>query len=202
MTTKLLVFNEALRILGNPILSSVDQAGEDARQLRDAYIPSVMACYEAGNWKSAIIRAELSRLATTPSWGYSYYYALPADFVRVVDISETGAIGDDLDEYVIENGNIATNAETVYLRYISSELVTLTPGEWTQAFADFVSATMAVRCAPKLNAAALEAASQFQEKYRLMALAVDAIQNPPARRKPGTFVKAVRYGARYNGGRY
>lgn len=192
MPTKLQVFNESLRILGQPLLSTPDQAGEDGKQLRDAYEGAVNWCYEQGNWNSAIERAELAQAATPPSWGYDYYYELPAAFKRLVDISETGTRWDDHTDYQLENGKIATNAATLYIRYISSELVTLTPGEWTQAFSDFVSATLAFRCAPKINASALSSAAEQMENNRRIALGVDAVQNPPAVRKPGSFVRAIR----------
>lgn len=198
MPTKLSVFNKALRILGQPTIATVDQNDEAGRFLRASWEESVNACYEVGNWNSAIERAELSQSATAPGWGYDYYYELPDDFVRLVQISSTGDINEDFTAYRPENGMIATNASTLFIRYVSSNLLTLAPGEWTQAFANFVSATLAVDCAPKLNPTGLELASQQQEIFKKTALSIDAIQDPPAQRKPGSFTMAQRG---YRGGR-
>lgn len=198
MPTKLSVFNKALRILGQPALGTVDQNDEAGRFLRASWDETVNACYEVGNWNSAIERAELAQSVTVPTWGYSYYYELPDDFVRLVQITQSGDINEDFTGYRIENGMVATNAETLFIRYVSSNLLTLAPGEWSQAFADFVSASLAVDCAPKLNPTGLELASAMQDKFRKTALAIDGIQDPPAERKPGSFVMALRG---YRGGR-
>lgn len=192
MPTKLSVFNEALRLLGQPLMSNPDSTGEDGRQMRDAYVGAVNWCFEQGSWNFAIVRQQLARDAAVPSWGYKYYYQLPPDYRRTVEISETGYPGSALLAFEVEDGKIATNAEMVYLKYISSELLTLTPGEWSQSFSDYVSAVLALRTCPKLNANAMNEVNAAVKSYRLIALANDAIQSPPQRRQPGAFVQAIR----------
>lgn len=194
MPTRLSVMNKALRILGQPALASPDQNDEAGRLLRASWDESANACYEVGNWNSAIERVELSRSSIVPAWGYSYYYELPGDFVRLVQISQSGDNNEDFTGYRPENGMYATDAETLYIRYVSKNLMILAPGEWTQAFADFVSATLAVDIAPKLNPTGLEFASEIQEKKKRTALSIDAIEDPPAMRKPGSFVRALNRG--------
>ena len=51
---------------------------------------------------------------------YTYSYALPSDFLRVLKIHNgtTDSIASDLD-YKVEGKNIVTNQTTVYLAYIS-----------------------------------------------------------------------------------
>lgn len=197
MPTKLSVFNEALRILGQTRLTTPDAETEHGRQLRDAYDGAVMTCYESGNFNHTIKRVELSRLGTTPAWGYQYYYGLPTDFLRVAEISASGVPNDPLVDYEIEDGGLATDSDKVYLKYVSSELLVLTPGEWSQSFADFVSATLALRVAPKVASSNIELAMEHEKRYRAKALSLDAIQNPPARRIPGRWASAAR-GARRN----
>lgn len=199
MATKLSVFNEALRILGQPPLASPDANNEHGRQLRDAWEGAVLWCYEQANWNHTIVRVTLSRLADAPAWGYSYYYQLPTDFVRVAEISETGMVDDPLTAYEIENGKVATNAEQVYLKHVSSELLTLTPGEWSQSFSDLVSAELAVRTAPKLAASNIEMALETRKQRTPQAKSLDAIQNPPQRRRMGNWARAARGGALHDG---
>lgn len=200
MPTKLSVFNQALQILGQTMLTSPDAEIESGRQLRAAWEAAVSYCYEVGAWTFISKRATLARNGGTPDFGYSYYYDLPSDYMRTLFISATGLMTDPLLDYQPENGMIATNAEAVYLRYVSRDLATLAPGNWSQAFADYVSANLAVRVAPKLNPSALEAASQTEQKNRIFALSSDAVKNPPARRRPGTFVQAVTMGSRFGNG--
>lgn len=196
MPDKLSVFNGAIRILAQPLLGSPDDQRDDARQLRAAFEPAVNACYEAGNWKSGIKRVELAQAAQGPVFGYQYYYTLPGDFVRLVQITGSGQRFDDLILYEMEAGKIATDAPNIFLRYVSRDLITLAPGSWTQAFADYVSARMAFLAAPKVNAGALQAASQIMEDAEKTALSVDAVRDPPEIRRPGNFVRAVRMGSR------
>lgn len=196
MPTKLNVFNGALLILAQPIMVSPFDVREDGKLLRERWEAAVNAAYEIGDWNSAIVRKKLSQSATAPEWGYKYYYPLPPDFVRMVQINSTGQRHDDDIEYQIEGKGIATDASDIYIRYVSSELLVLVPGEWSQSFADYVSASLAFLVAPKINASQLQAASQIMEQRRKVALAVDAVQSPPEIRKPGNFVRAVRYGSR------
>jgi hypothetical protein len=197
MPTKLSIFNEALRILGQPRLTTPEAETEPARQLRDAYEGAVMACYEAGNFNHTIRRAVLARLGTTPAWGYQYYYQLPTDFKKVAEITSSGLPDDPLVDYEIEEGGLATDADAVYLKYVSSELLVLTPGVWSQSFADFVSGTLAARTAPKIASSNIELAVEWEKRHRLKALAIDAVQNPPRRRIPGRWAASAR-GARRN----
>jgi len=192
MATKLSVFNEALRILAQPLVASPSGPGEDLRQLNGAWDSVIRACYEIGNWNFLVTRAELARAAEVPVWGYSYYYTLPTDFSRVVEISETGVNHDPLLRYEIERGKVATNVETVYLKYISTNIAAITPGDWSQAFADYVGASLALRTAPKLNPANLELADGLVKSSRVRALSTDAIQNPPAMRQQGNWARAAR----------
>lgn len=196
MPTKLGIFNESLRILGQTLLTTPDAQVESARQLRDAWDSVVPACYEIAPWKFLTTRAVLARSVDTPVFGWDYYYDLPGDYVRTVQISPTGRPDDDLTDFDIEKGKVATNAGALYLRYISSDLMTLAPGDWTQAFADLVGATLAIRTAPKLNPSALEAASQMEARYRTTALSTDAIKSPPPRRQKGSLARAVTLGNR------
>jgi hypothetical protein len=192
MATKLSTFNEALRILAQPGLGSTSGNSEEHRVLNGAWDDVIKAAYEIGNWNFLLTRAILSRHASVPVFGYQYYYTLPTDFARVAEISRTGVAHDPLLRYELERGKIATDAEAVYLRYVSTNIEAITPGDWSQAFADFVGATLALRCAPKLNAANLSLADGLVKSSRVRALSIDAIQNPPAERQQGSWARAAR----------
>lgn len=198
MPSRLDTMNSALRILGQTLLVSPDAALESARQLNGAWNSAVGAAYEITNWTFTLKRIMLPRSADVPAFGYDYYYDLPGDWARTAYISATGIPDDHLRDYATESGKIATNADQVYFRYVSRDLMSLTPGSWSQSFADYVSAQLAIRTAPKLNPSALEAASQFEQKYRVQAVSGDAVKNPPARRLRGSLARAVTLGSRIN----
>ncbi len=192
MPTKLSVFNEALRILAQPPLANSDVNLEEGRQLRSAWDSSVGAAFEGADWEWLKRRLKLGQSATPPAFGYQYYYELPGDFARVVQISSTGRPDDDEILYSLEDGKIATDASAIYLVYITNDLTSLEIGKWSQTFADFVSADLAVRTAPKLNSSALQVASQLLAERSANATSRNSIKQPPARRHPGSFVRSLR----------
>ena len=65
------------------------------------------------DWNGISKRAELTENETPPDFGYDNAFDLPADFIRFC-----GEDDEDVDEYIVESGQILTNAEEVYLRYV------------------------------------------------------------------------------------
>lgn len=62
-------------------------------------------------WKDATIRVVLSPLSAGPVFGYDYYFQLPGDCLRLLEI-----ISDS--DYKLENGKIATMDSSINIRYI------------------------------------------------------------------------------------
>lgn len=191
MPTKLTVFNDALLLLGQPMMQDPADSGEDGDQLRAAWEPSVEICHEKTEWDHAVKRWQCARLASVPTNGYYYYYAIPADALRIITVSETGEVGDDLIAYEIEEGKLATNAQTVYIRYVSDDAMN-NPGRWSASFAYFVSCTMAARVAPKINQSALEHIIKERKKAQSDAIGLDAAQGPPKPRRHGMWSRSAR----------
>jgi len=196
LATKLGVFNDALLILTQGVLDNPDPSpsNERSRVLNANWVPAVEACLERADWDFAEERAQLARVTPAPAFGFSYYYGLPTDCLRVTFVSETGIEGDDLLNYKIEKGKIATDAETLYLKYVSSTAISY-PGRWSSNFARYVSAELAFRSL-KLNSSAEERAKKELKEAKSDAVGVDAVQNPPTFRKPGQWVQAARTGRR------
>lgn len=191
MPTKLTCFNQALRLLAQPQMQDVADTGEDGDQLRSAWQAAVEICHEATEWDHAIKRWQCNRLAATPTSGYDYYYVVPADCLRIIDISETGEPSDRLLDYKIEEGKIATNAQTVYIRYVSDDAMN-NPGRWSQTFGYFVATELAAQCAPMLNQSALEHIVKERKKAKSDAIGLDAAQGPARRRPHGAWSRAAR----------
>lgn len=176
MPTKHEVLNAAAILCGEPPLQDVDEESEAGRVLRDRYNPAVAACFEAQGWNFAEARAALARLSETPAWGYDYYYQTPGDMVRILAISETGEEDSTTIKWRLEQGKIATDATSLYVRYTSSANIPL-PGMWTQSFADWVAAEVAVRSCPKLNPKNINICADAAKVARRMARTVDGSQN-------------------------
>lgn len=198
MPTQLSCFNDALLILGQAPLDNPNPnpSNERSRILNANWQPAVEHCLEQAAWDFAEKRGILSRVTPAPAFGYSFYYNLPADCLRLTFVSQSGLEGDDLLTYKVEEGKIATSAETVYAKWVSSETIAF-PGRWSSTFARYVATELAVRSF-KLNASALEHAKDERKKAMREAPGVDAVQNPPQFRKPGQWVRVARFGRRGN----
>ena len=192
MSTQLAIFNEACRILAQPSISSPSDQNERARTLLDAWTPAVLTAMEQGAWQWGITRAgPLAQLATPPVWGRLYAYQLPGDCVRVVFVSPSGIEWDDAIDEDIENGMIASDEPIIFVKYVSNTSIN-TPGKWGQGFADWISAEMAFRSAPKIAPAREEAAGKILITRRKIALSSDAVNQPPQIRKEGNWARAHR----------
>ena len=200
MPDQLGIFNEAARICGQSDLQNIDEQSETGRQLRNSWLPAVRYCFEQSGWQITEKRAILARSATAPAFGYAYYYNLPADCLRVLAVSETGEPDDAPLRWRLEGGQIASDAETIYLLYATHDKMAL-PGQWSQTFGDWVAAEIASRVAPRLNPKAVELAMGLAKKRRVEARNLDAMQQPAKQHRPSSWAMAPRSGRNTEQGR-
>lgn len=193
MPSKLDVMNFALTILEEPPLVSPDQAGHAAIILRANYESAVAKCLEKAPWNFGVTRVQLTRLSETPAFSYTYYYAKPADCMRILSCHDIGYDTDGFTDWRDEDGKIASNAETMYMRYVRRDLST-NPGAWPQCFADYVSADLAVRVGPRIKTGDFnyQVAKDSLEMREGDALAFDAAQSPPKRWNQGRWLRSQR----------
>lgn len=198
MATQHTIFNLAAGLCGEPPLQNVDEASEVGRQLRAFWDGTVATCMEAYPWNFLEVRTQLSRAAAAPKWGYDYYYPLPADCEKVVRVSTTGEEEEDFYNWREEQGKIASSAETIYLLYTSSERKTQS-GHWTETFAEWVAAELALKIAPKLALSSKDLERLMDERKRLRreARSIDAANNPPRRQPMGSWARAARSHGRH-----
>lgn len=191
MATKLTVFNDALLLLGQPLLESDLEEGTDGDLLRAAWEGCVKMAHEKTAWDFAKVRHQCARLAAVPEFGYQFYYAVPADCLRLLHVSETGDPNDRMLRYEGEHGKIATDAETVYIVYIS-DTSEAAVGRWSESFAYYVATVLAARVAPKINPDAVENIGKERKRALSDALGLDATQGPPQLRPHGSWARAAR----------
>lgn len=193
MASKLTVFNDALGLLGQPLLESDDQAGEDGETLRGHWDSAIKIAHEKTAWDFAKTRAQLARQSDVPVSGYQFYYSLPANARRILWYTQTGSDLDRLIDYEGETGRIATDAQAVYCVYVSDDSLTQL-GDWSESFAYYVATELAFKAAPKINQSAMESIAKERKKALSDAIGLDATQGPPKRRPMGSWAKAARTG--------
>lgn len=191
MPTQLSVYNSALGLLGQGPLTTVSTANENTRVLNSHWDTVVNRCHEKTAWDHAKVRRELARLEATPEFGYEYYYAVPSDCLRWLKLSQSGAEGDDLQDFEHENGRIATNASTVYMLYVSENART-NPGRWSDTFAHYVACELAFLAMGKINSSAAELVTRERKKALSDAVGLDATQGAVRQRRHGAWSRAAR----------
>ncbi len=193
MTAKLSIFNEACKLLGEPLLLNLTDNNERLRILLDSWDTSVATALEQATWQFGTKRTTPAQLSLTPDWGRSYFYQLPVDCARVVFVSATGAEDDGILNYSVESGLLATDEPVVYIRYITYASINQVVN-WNQGFADFVASEMAFRSAPKISPTHVNNILRTLEMRRKIAFSSDAVNQPAQLRRPGNLLRACHGG--------
>ena len=126
MASKIQICNRALSKLGADRITSLDDDNKSARAMKSAFDFVRDAELRAHVWNFSVARAELAALATTPVWGFQYEYALPEDFIKLLEIRDLYSNANTLDYrttpaplWQMEGGLLKTDAESpLYIRYV------------------------------------------------------------------------------------
>lgn len=182
MASKTQIGNRALSKLGQPRVSNIDTTDtKAARTIAEMFDQVRDALLESYPWKFAIKRTSLAPDGTSPSWGWTYSYTPPSDFLSIYRIRYTP-------DYEFEGGKILTDeGATLYLQYISKITET---GLFTPTFSEALASNLAVE--------AVEAITQSNTKKTLLerdfstiidnAFRTDAINNPIERLEEDAWV--------------
>ena len=108
--------NMALDSLGQQTILALTDDSKQARACNSRYATARDAVLRAHRWNCATKRAVLTKLSSTPAWGFANTFQLPSDFIRSADL-------DDLTlKYRIEGGDdgrvLVTDEGTVNLLYV------------------------------------------------------------------------------------
>lgn len=169
---------------------------EDSREGRACYLvyePVRDAVLADFPWNSCMKRARLSLLAAAPTWGYDHKYQLPADCLRVwqvsadADTDETESV-----EFVIEGRELLTDEDTVYILYSSRETDV---SKYTDGLCQTIIAGLVLELASTLVRLSLDVRNQFLAEYESVknkAQSVDAFEITTYQRGTHDFIN-VRY---------
>lgn len=145
-TTKLAVYNGALRLLGERRLASLTEERPPRYHLDDCWNDGLVNyCLEQGDWGFATRTVKLlASPSIDPDFGYEYGFQKPDDFVKTVAISTDEFFSNTLLSYNDEREYIFAPYDEIYYKYISDDAqygldLTL----WPETFKKFVQAQAA-----------------------------------------------------------
>jgi len=147
----------ALAALGGPEIVSIDDSGDsNARSARLHYASTRDEVLRRAKWPFAVKPARLAKLSSPPISKFSAQYAMPADFIRFVEVNGSDVWSDEASDaqtrYAIEGGDdsmpnmllINDVGATVSIRYIRRvEDVTKFDALFVKAFVTLLASKMA-----------------------------------------------------------
>ncbi len=136
------ICNAGLIELGESTITSLTDDVKAARLCNQRYEAIRDATLRAAKWNFALERVSLALLTTSPSFGFSNQFQLPADYLRLLKTD------DDLDTYKIEGGKLLTNRTAVKIQYIKR---VTDPAQFDSLFSEAYAAAIGMSLALPLT---------------------------------------------------
>ena len=115
------ICNLAISWLAGSRINSLDDDSNEAKLCKANYDSSRRAVLEEREWTFAVKRVQLSRLAETPLFGYSYKFLVPSDLLYSIgayDPAYSDRENPPQTRHSLEQGNINADIIKLDLKYI------------------------------------------------------------------------------------
>ena len=188
MTTRLKLYNGALRKLKEERLATLTEDIKARRVLDEVYDEAVQSCLEAGQWNWCMRSA---RLDPDPSieteYGYQFVYDKPDDWVRTVSLCSDEHSYVPLLTYQEVGRTWLTDSDPIYLQWISNGVdYGLDLGRWPQSFVKFVQTSLAVEVCEDITGSSNRAEELLKllKRDEFEAKNMDAMNDPVTKFPP------------------
>ncbi len=152
MAERLTSYNNALRMLGEQKLASLDEDREPRRHLDDAWDDNVQFCLEQGDWNFATRSVCLNESsAVDAAWEGVSAHRKPDDWVRTISLGyyEFGDVAADVRD---QGGFWICRKGPLYARYVSDGAqYGRSLGDWPQTFTTYVETRLALLIAERIR---------------------------------------------------
>lgn len=148
--TKLGVYREALRLIGEHDIASTSVDEEPRYVLDAAYDNAVLYCLSLGWWRFAFITTAPSTSSDTGTPGYTYGFSLPSGWLRTHSVgvlNGTRVIPVDW-MHVTSSTKILVKHSSVVLNYTKAET---DETKWPDVFGKLVAAYLAFECCERIS---------------------------------------------------
>lgn len=192
-TTQLQVYNEALRMCGERKLSSLTENRQPRFYLDDVWANNAAQhCLEKGQWTFAMRTSKLTYDPSfSPDFGYRRVFKKANDWAATSQICSDEFFNVPILRYADEAGYWLCDLETIYVQYVSTGPTWgMDLGKWPSAFADYVSAHMAVLIAPSLSGLNIDKLEKNEKKNMVNAKSRDAQSQPTKFPAEGSWSRA------------
>jgi len=208
-TTRLKLYNAALRLCGHSRLAALSDEVEGRRLLDDVWDDDgIRKVLEAGLWRFAMRSQELDYEPTvSPQFGHTRAFLKGTDWVRTAAVCNDEFFVSPLLNYQDEGDMIFADLDTIWVRFVSDDIdFGGDLANWPGSFQDYAAAYFAYQIIPKLTSdkdkiSFLQHPTQPTRGYLPAALRTarsrDAQKDPTQFPPQGTWVRArSRHGGR------
>lgn len=194
MTDRLSLYNKALGYVGAGRITSLTADRQERRELDAVYDGCLQYMLERAGWKFALRSSKLDADTNiTPSFGLTYAYTLPSDFVRFTAICTDEFFNTEVTDHRKLNGILYTSHSTIYVEYVSNGAsYGLDLGKYPETYAEALGAWMAAKAVLPISKDRGDR-SDLGKIYREMLAAAkgtDAIDERVKWRPEGSWVRA------------
>lgn len=195
MTTRLLMYNDALLLCGESMLATVDEDREPRHLLDHVWNANgVRACLEKGQWPFAMRAVEIDPDPDiSPSFGYRLAFTKPSDWIQTAAVCSDEYFKVPLLNYSDEPGNWYADIEPIYVKYVSADSAFGgNLASWPESFAKYVAAYFASEIISKLGGSRAEQIKRIigppgQPEKGELAIRLHAAKNAAALGQPTQF---------------
>lgn len=195
MATQLSLYNEALLVLGERKLASLDEDREPRRVLDTVWDHNALNyVLEQGQWNFAIRSAKLEyNPSMEQAYGYRYAFEKPSDYVRLTALCSDEYFNTPLTGYATEAGFWFAELDEIYIKYVSNDT---SFGKdfsiWPETFTRYVAHYLAFRAVKRLtqSQADKDDIEKDMKKVLLDAQSKDALDQPTEFLPTGRWVKS------------
>lgn len=194
-TTRLSLYNEALRICGERRLASLSENREPRHLLDQVWNEGwIDKCLEAGQWNFAMRSVQLDYdTDVQPNFGMTYGFSKPSDWIRTAGLCADERFSEPLLNYKDEAGYWYADQTPIYVRIISNDAAFgANLSLWPGTFAGFAAAFGASQIVTKLTSdkdRLVLTKRELRDRKR-DALNKDAMNDPTTFPARGSWVRA------------
>lgn len=117
MASKLSICNQALYKIGQKGIISLDEGSEASRLCEINFDQALKVLLRTYNWGCATKRIALTKNINPPLFGFPNSFALPPDFIRLIQAYDSGGRYNQKYRWAIEGKDLLTDIDEVYLKY-------------------------------------------------------------------------------------
>jgi len=154
MTTRLQLYNAALRLCGHSALAALTDDSEGRRLLDGEWDDNgVRTCLERAYWKFALRTQQLDAdPSVTPSFGYTEAFEKSTDWVRTAGVYAEDSMNTPLLRYSDEAGWIFADQSPIFVQFVSDDASYGGDlSRWPESFKEYVVAHFASKIIHRLT---------------------------------------------------